>query len=44
MILNFEGKRPIISEDAFVAKNATVIGEVIIGKCSSIWEQCYHRS
>jgi len=37
MILNFEEKRPIISEEAFVAKNATVIGEVIIGKCSSIW-------
>jgi len=37
MILNFEEKRPIISEESFVAKNATVIGEVIIGKCSSIW-------
>jgi len=37
MILNFEEKRPIISEEAFVAKNATVIGEVIIGKYSSIW-------
>lgn len=28
MILNFEEKRPIISEESFVAKNATVIGEV----------------
>jgi len=37
MILNFEGKRPIVSEEAFVAENATVIGEVTIGKCSSIW-------
>jgi len=37
MILNFEEKKPIISEEAFVAKNATVIGEVVIGKCSSIW-------
>lgn len=37
MIINFEGKRPIISGEVFVAKNATVIGEVIIRKCSSIW-------
>jgi len=37
MILNFEGKRPIVSEEAFVASNATVIGEVTIGKCSNIW-------
>jgi carbonic anhydrase/acetyltransferase-like protein (isoleucine patch superfamily) len=37
MILNFEEKRPIISKEAFVAKNATVIGEVTIGKRSSIW-------
>ena len=37
MILNFERKRPIVSEKAFVAENATVIGEVIIGECSSIW-------
>ncbi|MGB2783102.1 MAG: gamma carbonic anhydrase family protein [Atribacterota bacterium] len=37
MILNFEGKRPIVSEEAFVASNATVIGKVTIGKYSSIW-------
>jgi len=37
MILNFEGKKPIVSKEAFVAQNATVIGEVTIGKCSSIW-------
>ena len=37
MILNFEENKPMISQKAFVAKNATVIGEVIIGKCSSIW-------
>jgi carbonic anhydrase/acetyltransferase-like protein (isoleucine patch superfamily) len=37
MILNFEGKRPIISEESFIAKNATIIGEVKIGKFSSIW-------
>lgn len=37
MILNFEGKRPVISEESFIAENATVIGEVVIGKFSSIW-------
>jgi len=37
LILNFEGKRPVISGKAFVAENATVIGEVIIGEYSSIW-------
>lgn len=37
MILYFEGKNPIINGKAFIAKNATVIGEVIIGEYSSIW-------
>ena len=37
MILNFEGKKPIVSEKAYIAENATVIGEVIIGEYSSIW-------
>ncbi len=37
MILNFEGKKPIINEKAFVAKNANIIGEVIIGEYVSIW-------
>ena len=37
MILNFEGKKPIINEKAFVAKNANIIGEVIIGEYASIW-------
>lgn len=37
MILNFEGKKPVINEKAFVAENATIIGEVIIGEYASIW-------
>jgi len=37
MILNFKERRPIINEESFIAKNATVIGEVTIGKNSSIW-------
>ncbi len=37
MILDFEGKKPTVNEEAFIASNATVIGKVTIGKCSSIW-------
>lgn len=37
MISNFEGKRPVINEKAFVAENANIIGEVIIGEYASIW-------
>lgn len=37
MILNFEGKKPVINEKAFVAENANIIGEVIIGEYVSIW-------
>jgi len=37
LILNFEEKKPIIDEKSFIAENATIIGEVIIGKFSSIW-------
>ena len=37
MILNFDGKTPIIDEKAFVAENATIIGEVIIREYASIW-------
>ena len=43
MILNFEERRPIISEESFVAKNATVIGEVTIGKNSGIWHNVVLR-
>jgi len=37
MILNFQGKKPIIDEKSFIAENATIIGEVIIKKYASIW-------
>jgi carbonic anhydrase/acetyltransferase-like protein (isoleucine patch superfamily) len=37
MILSFEGKTPRIDETAFIAKNATVVGEVTIGAHSSVW-------
>jgi len=37
LILNFEEKKPIIDRRSFIAENATIIGEVVIGKFSSIW-------
>lgn len=37
MIKEFAGKTPVIDEGAFIAENATVIGDVTIGKGSSVW-------
>ncbi len=37
MIYEFEGNTPLISKNAFVAENATIIGKVSIKEESSIW-------
>ena len=37
MILKYNGKAPRIESTAFVAENATLVGEVYIGAFSSIW-------
>ncbi|MCG7332279.1 gamma carbonic anhydrase [Salinicoccus roseus] len=37
MILDYKGKTPLIHESAFIAPNATVIGDVEIGEQSSVW-------
>lgn len=37
LILPFQGKRPEIHPTAFIADNATVIGDTTIGEASSIW-------
>lgn len=37
MIRSFEGKDPKIDESAFIAESADIIGDVTIGKNSSIW-------
>jgi carbonic anhydrase/acetyltransferase-like protein (isoleucine patch superfamily) len=37
VIKPINGKHPQISEDCFVAENATIVGEVSIGKQCSIW-------
>ena len=42
-ILPFKGVWPTIAADAFIAPNATVIGDVVIGARSSIWFNCVLR-
>ena len=37
MIVQFKNKSPLIDSTALVVENATVIGEVYIGKYSSVW-------
>jgi carbonic anhydrase/acetyltransferase-like protein (isoleucine patch superfamily) len=37
MIIEYEGNRPQIAEDAFVAPNATIIGRVTIESGANIW-------
>lgn len=37
IILEVRGKFPIIPEDCFVAENATVVGEVSLGRQCSVW-------
>jgi carbonic anhydrase/acetyltransferase-like protein (isoleucine patch superfamily) len=37
LIIAYKGKQPVIAEDAFVASNATIIGEVVIAAGASIW-------
>ncbi|ARV09433.1 gamma carbonic anhydrase family protein [Winogradskyella sp. PC-19] len=37
LIKPVNGKHPEISEDCYVAENATIVGEVTIGKQCSIW-------
>ncbi|MCL4125965.1 UNVERIFIED_CONTAM: hypothetical protein GTU68_012042 [Idotea baltica] len=43
IIRSFKGKRPQIENEVFIADNATIIGEVTIGKESSIWYQTVLR-
>lgn len=37
IIKTVNGKHPQISEDCYIAENATIVGEVTIGKQCSIW-------
>ena len=37
MIIEVRGKTPNIGEDCYIAENATIVGDVIIGDQCSIW-------
>jgi carbonic anhydrase/acetyltransferase-like protein (isoleucine patch superfamily) len=36
-LFEFEGKRPVIADDAFVAPTATLIGDVTVESGASVW-------
>jgi carbonic anhydrase/acetyltransferase-like protein (isoleucine patch superfamily) len=37
MVLSFEGRAPLLGEDAWVAPTATVVGDVVMGEGASVW-------
>ena len=43
LILPFKGTSPTIADDCFIAANATIIGDVIIGAGTSVWFGCVIR-
>lgn len=44
LILSFQGKTPRIASSAFIAENATLIGDVEIGEEASVWFGCVLRA
>ncbi|MBS4539684.1 gamma carbonic anhydrase family protein [Clostridium sp. D2Q-11] len=44
MIKNYKEKKPIIDKSCFIAESADVIGDVTIGKNSSVWYNCVLRA
>jgi carbonic anhydrase/acetyltransferase-like protein (isoleucine patch superfamily) len=44
LILSFQGKTPRIAPSAFIAENATLIGDVEIGEEASVWFGCVLRA
>lgn len=43
LIIPWKGVMPTIAEDAFIAPNATIIGDVVIGSKASVWFNCVLR-
>lgn len=41
--MNIFDKAPVVDKDAFVAPSASVIGDVLVGRGSSIWYGCVLR-
>lgn len=42
-LMNYLDKDPVVDKDAFVAPGASVIGDVKVGRGSSIWYGCVLR-
>ncbi|NQU55849.1 MAG: gamma carbonic anhydrase family protein [Rhodospirillales bacterium] len=43
LILPYQDSVPSISDEAFIAPNATIIGDVVIGADSGVWFNCLVR-
>jgi len=43
IIIPYKAKFPKIANDAFIAENAVIIGDVVIGSKSSVWYNCVIR-
>lgn len=44
MIIEFEGMRPDIDKAAYIAENATISGDVVLGENSSVWFNAVMRA
>ncbi len=44
MIVEFDGKMPIVDDSTWIAENASVIGDVTLGKDCSIWYSAVLRA
>ena len=44
MILTVAGKTPVLGKDVFVAANATLIGDLVLGDRASVWFGCVLRA
>lgn len=42
-LMNIFDKAPVVDKDAFVAPSASIIGDVQVGRASSIWYGCVLR-
>ena len=43
MLYNFKNKKPDVLESAFIAPSADIVGDVTLGKDSSVWHQATIR-
>jgi len=43
LLVPYHGKSPVIAADAFIAPNAVLIGDIVVGQGSSVWYGCTVR-